>query len=117
MYGLPEGFNAARLMGRTLQLLCFSENQLFLHFDEMVSIEVEGEISYEDLCGNGPELLQVPMLESDLMKLLGRSIVKASANKQGILTLEFDNGHILSCLDTPEYESYKIRFNDEEIIV
>jgi hypothetical protein len=116
MYGLPKGFDAARLIGRTLQLLCFSENQVFLHFDEKVSIEVLGEISYEDLSGDGPELLQVPMSESDLMQLLGRSI-KAASNAEGTLTLVFDNGHILQCLDTPEYESYKIRVNDEEIIV
>src|ERR1700752_4223764 len=109
MYGLPKGFDAARLIGRTLRLLSVSKNQVFLHFDEKVSIEVLGEVSYEDLSGDGPELLQVPMLESDLMQLLGRSITKAVSNGEGTLTLVFDNRHILQCLDTPEYESYKIR--------
>ena len=118
MYGLPKGFNAARLVGRTLELLCFSENQVFLHFDEKVSIEVESEMSYDSLSGGGPEVIEVPALESDLMRLLGRSIAMASGDDEGTLTLEFDNGHNLRCFDnSAQYESYKIRFNDEEIIV
>ena len=118
MYGLPKGFNATRLAGRTLQLLCFSVNQLFLHFDEKVSIEVESEMSYDDLSDRGPVVIEVPTVASDLMRLLGRLVVQASGDEDGTLTLKFDNGHILQCLDSsPMYESYTIGFNDEQIIV
>jgi hypothetical protein len=40
MYGLPKNFSPARLVGRILEMICFNENQLYLHFDEKLAVMV-----------------------------------------------------------------------------
>jgi hypothetical protein len=117
MYGLPKDFNAARLVGRNLELICFNENQVYLHFDGKLTIMVESKLSYQDNPELAPRTIEIPILQSNLMQLLGHSITDASGNNEGTLTMEFDNGHILQCLDQPHYEAYQIKQGDEELIV
>jgi hypothetical protein len=117
MYGLPKDFNAAIFVGRNLEMIRFNENQVYLNFDQKLSIAVEDALSYQDKATLAPRTIEVPVLQSDLMQLLGHSITKASGNDEGTLTMEFDNGHILQCLDGPHYEAYHIFQGHDEIIV
>ena len=44
--------------------------------------------------------------------------MKAFGDDEGTLTMEFDDGHVLRCLDDqPGYEAYEIKMGDESIIV
>jgi len=118
MFGLPKDFDASILVGRTLELICFAQYQIFLHFDEKVSIDVRSALSHQESLNLAPRRVEIPVLQSDLMVLLGHSTVKAFGNDEGTLSLEFDNGHSLHCLDdSKQYESYTITYSGREIIV
>jgi len=49
MYGLPKNFDGSFLIGRSLELLCFSANQVNLHFGLDVSISVTSALCYQPL--------------------------------------------------------------------
>lgn len=119
MYGLPSGFDASRFVGRTLEQVSFSVNTVHLSFDEAVCITIES--SFTHTTGRGmsqADRKNVPVSESRLMHLLGESIESAEAAINGTLTLRFTNGQVFECYDdTPMYESYRMRFGDEEIVV
>jgi hypothetical protein len=118
MFGLPKDFNADRLVGRTLEMICFNENQIYFHFDEKLTIEVVGSLGYQRWPAQEPEIVEVPVLQSNLMQLLGHSTTKAFGDDKGTLTLEFEDGQILQYLgDTPMYECYHIIQGDHRIIV
>jgi hypothetical protein len=119
MYGLPKQFDSAFLIGRTLEQVSFNQNQIYLHFDGDVSITIEGSFAhYQPESQSGMKVLEVPVLESDLMKLLGFSISKVLTDKEGTLGLLFANGRMLKCFDkSPQFESYQIRHGVKTIIV
>lgn len=117
MYGLPTEFDASRFARLTLEQVSFTVNTIHLSFSENVSITIES--SYEFLDWNGDARRQtVPVNDSRLMQLLGKSVESARASNDGTLILCFGNGQTLTCYDdTPMYEAYIIRFGVEEIIV
>jgi len=119
MYGLPSDFDAKFLVGRTLEQICFNQNQIALHFDDDLSIVVESAFSHGgSLTPSDARIVEVPVKHSNLMQLLGLSVSEASGDEDGSLTLVFDNGHTFRCFDTSrEYESYKIQHRATEIIV
>jgi hypothetical protein len=118
MYGLPKDFDAGFLPGRLLEQVCFSENQVALHFSGDVSISIEGTYSHEDESRAWePSKVRVPPSQSNLMQLLGRAVRRAIGMGDGTLVLEFDNDHRLMCFDTPQYESYHIRHGARTITV
>lgn len=121
MYGLPKDFNAAPLVGRTLEMICFTENSINFHFDKKLKnlmIQVENCLTYQNRPEQASEIIDVPALQSNLMQLLGHSTTKAFGDDKGTLTLEFEDGQILQFLDDkPMYESYHIIEGDHRIAV
>ena len=117
MYKLPTDFDPGFFVGLSLEQVCFSENQVSLHFGREVGICVESALSH--VKGHEPVVaVEVPLFESDLMLLLGHVVQRASASADGTLTLSFDNQHVLSVYDTwDQYESYKIHQGTQVIIV
>ena len=119
MYGLPENFDGSFLIGRNLEMICFNANQIYLHFDGQVTITIEGTFSHQHAQSESDTaVISVPVSQSDLMQLLEHQISAISGDKDGTLTLVFDDGQILRCYDQfPDYESYQIRHGDKVIIV
>jgi hypothetical protein len=119
MHGLPTDFDFNVLIGHLLELLCFSQNTISLNFSGDVMITIEGGFSYSrDPTNVPPKVLQVPVVESDVMALLGQTITKASGDERGTLTLEFGNGARFMCYDdSTQFESYHIVIGDKEIHV
>jgi hypothetical protein len=119
MYGLPEGFDASRFVGCTLEQVSFSANTVHLSFDNDISITIEASFTHS-MPGDTDrsERSSLPILESRLMQLVGQSIQAAQASSDGTLTLTFGNGQALVCYDdTPQYEAYCLKLGDDEIIV
>ena len=119
MYGLPPGFDTSRLLGCALEQVSFSENTVHLSFTNDVSITIESCFAHSRHGGLGDvERTRVPVRESQLMQLLGESVESAHASADGTLRLRFTNGHVLACFDdSPQYEAYRIKLGEEEIIV
>jgi len=119
MYGLPVDFDASRLVGCTLEQVSFSENTVHLSFSNDASITIEScfaHSAHDDL--GDAERSRVPVRESRLMQLLGESIDSAHASAEGTLSLRFTNGQVFACFDdTSQYEAYRLKLGEEEIIV
>ena len=120
MYGLPKDFDGSMFVGRTVGLVSFSVNTIHISFDGDISITLES--SFEHRLGTEEPaqvcVQEVPVEESRLMQLTGRSVESVEANVDGTLTLHFDGGHILPCFDdSPQYASYRITHGNLEIYV
>lgn len=113
MFGLPADFDGSFLVGLTLEMICFTENQVNLHFGADTMIRIESAYSY-----NGNEPVDVPVCQSNLMELLGSSVLVTHGDASGTLSLTFNQGRTLKVYDTTEqYESYIITHGGKEIIV
>ncbi|QOJ00933.1 MAG: hypothetical protein HRU70_10670 [Phycisphaeraceae bacterium] len=113
MYGLPKDFDGSFLVGRSLEMVCFNQNQVYLHFDADITICIESAYSYKT-----EQVIDVPARESNLMDLLGSAISAAQGDANGTLSLRFNNGDALKVYDTTkQYESYRIKYGDNTIIV
>ena len=113
MYGLPKNFDGSFLKGRVLELVCFSQNNLTLHFGAKIKIRIESAFAYKTEL-----VIDVPTNESNLMELLGASVLSAHGDENGTLTLLFTDRQTLKVYDTSkQYESYVITYEGTEIIV
>ena len=129
MYGLPKDFDCGRLVGKFLVQVCFGLYQVQLHFhpDQPFSNEpdlkifITGKTLYRDSATSEVKVVDfpaAPAVYSELLKLLHHTTVHVFGDNEGTLTLEFDDGQILQCLDdNPAYEAYEIRLGGELIIV
>jgi hypothetical protein len=121
MYGLPKDFDGSRLIGRFLEQICYGLHQIQLRFDQRLTISVESAFLYCDPSMREPKRINIPgepAMQSDLLHLLHHTIVKAWGEDEGTLALEFDNHHILRCLEKDgPYESYQISMGEQLIIV
>ena len=119
MYGLPAGFDPSRLVGCTLEQVSFSANTVHLSFNNDVSITIESCFAHSthgDVVD--AERTRVPVRESRLMQLLAASVESVHGSVEGTLSLKFTNGQALACYDdTPQYEAYRLKLGEEEIIV
>src|SRR5687767_10308176 len=119
MYGLPKDFDGTFLVDRCLELVCFSENQVFLHFDQDITITIEAAFTHQtSRVAANPLPITVPASESRLMTLLGHAVASVASDSNGTLILIFDSGHVVKCYDTSHnYESYRIKRSDTLIVV
>ena len=119
MYKLPSGFDGAFFVGRTLESLTFSENTVHFAFDQQVCVTVTSSLQHCLPSDAEQAVVQhVPLAESRLMQLLGRSVAQAKGDEDGTLTLLFDGGHVLKVFDDQTgYESYSINDGKREIFV
>jgi hypothetical protein len=121
MYGLPDDFDPALFLGRTLERLEFTTNTIIFRFDYDTTIVIEGEVQHEGVDEHEDPWVQsttLPVSESRLTRLLGTTIVAGSVEGAGNLVLQFSNRHTLRCVeDSDQYESYQLRIGTTEIIV
>ena len=116
MYGLPKTFDGQFFVGHTLEQICFTQNQVVLHFDSEIAITIESAFSHRR--NQISERFEIPLARSELMQLLGRPVTKVICEAGGTLTLDFSNDHSLSCFDTSsQFESYHIKNRKEVITV
>ena len=118
MYKLPKNFDGRFLLGRVLEFVTFSENNISLAFDQQVNITIASSFSHQP----GPQekaiSYKLPIWDSSLMLLLGHTIIEVKGLKDGTLVIVFDNGHVLSVYDDSEcYESYSIFDGRNQMIV
>ena len=118
MYGLPKDIDLSFFVGKTLNVVSFATNVIHLDFDGGVKISLESSFQHQQK--SDVEHTQIGTIQSvyliqtsSLMQLANHTVVSAIGTEDGTLTLTFDHGHVLKCLDAPNgYESYN--FTDGE---
>lgn len=104
MYGLPADFKADFFCGKTLDLVCLTRYQTYLHFSGECLVSIEGEISI-----GGIRNSKLPNSLSDLYPLIDQEITVAESSVTGTLSLTFEKGKTLLIKDSNEnFESYSI---------
>ena len=117
MYGLPVDFDASFLIGRTLEQVCFTANQVIFNFDAGVRIVVEAAFSVALQGATSLRIVEVPCSDSDVMRLLERRISDASGSRDGTLTVTFVDEVLAIYDNSREYESYQIWQGDTVLYV
>jgi uncharacterized protein DUF6188 len=113
MYGLPKDFDGGVFVGRTLEMICFAQYRLYLHFERGLTVSIESSFSTTP-----DRIIDVPVVESDLMRLIGSVVVAATGDDLGTLTLAFYGGDKLRVYDSSKaYESYTISYDGKELVV
>ena len=118
VYGLPEDFDPATFVGCEFETLTFASNAIFLVFGEEHSVTVAHHVRYR--LAHGAELRDdvLPVTDSGLPALLGRSVERAEVRRPGDLLLHFEGGGMLLVEDHDEhYESYSVKTPTGEIFV
>jgi hypothetical protein len=79
---------------------------------------IESSFSHTTNANAKKRMVDVPIIESDIMRMIAHSISSATWDKEGTLTLVFDDSQTFRCYDTsPNYESYQIRHGKKVIVV
>jgi hypothetical protein len=125
MYGLPENFDGDMFVGHTIELVCFSANQVAIHFGDDLSLVIAGEFSLAAggavVSGAGDEGVgseSTLTARHELARLVGAKIARARGTRDGTLTIECESGDVLQVFDvSPMYESYTISHRGQVLIV
>ena len=111
MYGLPPDFNPDILIGYTLEMICYSQTDLYLHFGEDITITVGSHIEFDN------EIYQIPMSDTNIVSLIGKQVIRSIAS-EGNIKVYFDELKSLTILDSSSsFESYSIKIGDRTIFV
>jgi Family of unknown function (DUF6188) len=118
MHSLPPDFDASAFTGTELVQVSFSANTVHLVFETDVQMTIVGPFFVQVHCGLPPVRYSPPVESSSLMALIGKRVVSASGDADGTLTLQFENGGKIICIDeSKNYESYTLIIGGREIIV
>ena len=117
MYKLSHQTDLDFLQQKQLQMLCFAEYSLYLHFESDITITIEGRIKHK--VGKAKnQTYSFPIHTSCLMRLLGTSVQRIEVKNDENLLLEFSNGDLLVLEgQNGPYEAYQIRHKGGQIIV
>jgi len=100
--------------GKKVELLCFAQYSVYVHFEGDITITVEGRFRHTH---NGTEdeyQAALPIIKSSLTTILECSVTAASIDPSGDLQLIFSNGDHLTVQKCPEFESYRLKIQGEE---
>ena len=118
MYGLPVGFDPSPFVGRTVEQICSTENTAHIAFNEQIAITLESSFSYAIHEDVGLRVYRVPLDSTEVLRIIGKSVVKATVEGAGDLRLTFADNQVLVCHDDmPNFESYAIQIEDDRIVV
>jgi hypothetical protein len=116
MYGLSKDLDISFFVGRTLNSITFGLSVIYFNFDKGVSVNLTSSYRHQkEYDADHRQLGTIQTVfkcqNSSLMQLLEHSVVSARAgddDEAGTLSLTFDNGDLLSFIETPgPYECYE----------
>jgi hypothetical protein len=119
MYGLPNDFDAGIFVNQTLDHITFAEYTIHFSFADNISITVSSAFQHLLRADGDPVPAQhVPVSESSLMQLIGHRVTHADSQRDGTLSIVFDDGQVLRVIDDdPHYECYSIHDGKRDIYV
>jgi hypothetical protein len=119
MYTIPDNFEIEKLIGTTVTQISFSINSVFISFDGISSINIQGSFSLQ-LSDKIFEYAEIYPVKNDmgLLALLGKQVLSLELNdKRDALKLNLEGVIVLHLIGHEMYESFSVKIQDEEIIV
>jgi hypothetical protein len=119
MYKIPEDIKSDFLRGEIVTMICFSSNQIYIHFESLIQIIIEGQYSLVNEKGEEYLFDVYPVTDSTgILRLLEKKVVNIEINKSRTdLSIRFENDTALNILANDSYESYVIKISERIIII
>src|SRR5438132_4831821 len=96
MYPPPPDDVVKKLIGGVLNSISHGKYIVFLNFDNSAEVDIEAPFQFGEkgLVADSPQT-EFPQPNSNLVRLLGESVVDAHCAADATLTIEFSNGDAL----------------------
>lgn len=119
MYKIPEDITNDFLRGKIVKMICFNLNQIYIHFDSLIQITIEGQYSLVNEKREECFFDVYPITSgTEILLLLEKEVVNIKINKSRTdLSIQFENDTVLNIIGNDSYESYVIKISDRVIIV
>lgn len=109
MQGLSPSVDLQPIVGAKVSQVCFSTFQCIFSFDIDARISVESSCVYTAPSGATATVTEYARAARELCELLDASVLSATREADGGLTLRFSDGATLRILnDNQEYESFQV---------
>lgn len=118
MYKIPKSFDISVLKNEIISQIAFGLNFVTLFFSKGF-IQIEGEFAtiFENQLFEYAEIYPVKN-DFGLLHLLEQKIIEINvSNDRSTLELVFESGFSLKLKGNEAFESYRIKINDEEVVV
>ncbi len=69
------------MMNCTLEMVCFNRNQIYLHFDNELTITIESSYIYKKNAQEKSAPINLPVLQSELMGLAEHKITETASSE------------------------------------
>jgi|GEM_PF-4676616 len=119
MYPPPSESIVQKLKTQVLDVVSFCRYIIHLNFESGIQLSIEGPFrfakkqSYPDV-----PVCEFPIVESNLTRILGQSVVKVNCDTDGTLELEFANEDVLVIYaNDPMYEAYTLIIDGKNYVV
>lgn len=103
------------MIGKGVEMLYFTQFAVHIHLQDRIGLMVEADFEHIHGETHKSHLMTFPASESSLMRILESSVVSATVNASGDLSLVFSNGDHLKIPKRPEFESYRFKVGSEEL--
>jgi len=106
----------AVLVGKNIELVCFAQYSVYIHFEDKILITVES--GFEHVHNGTRRVCQLSSLPADcsVLTIVESTVNSAVVDQNGDLKLTISNGDSLRIFKEPKYESYRLRIAGEELI-
>lgn len=119
MYGLPKEFTGSDFFQCVVEQVCFSAFSAQIFFAErsiFITIFSSYRLDLDDSFKG--EVVEIPVKESALMRLIGKQVASCEPQSDGTLRLIFSDSSVLEIFDDSDsYESYTIQIAGKTIVV
>lgn len=119
MYTIPETFDLDILKNANVQQICFAANNVSIFFEKIGFIQLEGEFIYHDENSGIHQFHCYPITSQFgiLLSLLEKQVSGIKTNKQRNNLFIYFNDEMIEIYGNPNYESYIININGENLII
>lgn len=107
---------AKLLVGKKIEMICFAQYSLYIHIEDGIVITVESGIEHVHNGTRNVLQFSSPVSQTTLLEILETSITSATVEPNGDLLLTTSGGDKLYIFKEPQYESYRLKINGEELI-
>lgn len=119
MYAPPPPRAIAQLIDHIVEVISFGQYVIHISFSngDRLSLTCPFRFEAEEFVTRSP-VHEAPLIESNMLRVVGSSIVNAKCQPDGTLRLGFKNGDVLiAYANNPGYEAYSLTIHGEEYIV
>lgn len=119
MYAPPPPEIIAKLVGQIVEMISFGSYVFHLSFENRDRLSVTCPFRFDtgEAIAESP-IFVTPLSESNMIRLVGSSVVHAECESDGTLLLQFSNDDVLiAYANDPGYEAYSLSLDGKEYIV